>query len=166
MKQGRQESPQKRLDDLKFLAIRWMQDVWQNGSEEAVDFLHAPNFRDHSPGGYSPDNAGFEAGGRALYKGFPDFCALHNELIIDPAADKVVVRWEASGTHRGPFMCAAATADASPLWRHRHPAHRTRAHQRALARMGSHRPAGSVGAEMSSVMENRKVTRQERKAES
>ncbi|HLW03315.1 MAG TPA: ester cyclase [Ktedonobacterales bacterium] len=109
MQKAGRESLEKHIDDLKVLAIRWMQDVWQNGDVEAADFLHAPNFLDHSPGEYSPDNEGFKASVRALHKGFPDLSALHSDLIIDPIADKVVVRWVAMGTHRGPFMGAAAT---------------------------------------------------------
>jgi predicted ester cyclase len=39
-----------------------------------------------------------------LYRAFPDFCALIDDLVVDEAAGKVTIRWSATGTHQDMFM--------------------------------------------------------------
>jgi len=91
-------------DDLKEIADRWMEDVWQRGDVEAIDELHAPDFVDHSPAGRTPDRDGFRAGVAELYAAFPDFSTVTEQLVIDATAGTVGVRWTAVGTHKGTFM--------------------------------------------------------------
>ncbi len=89
---------------LAAIARRWMAEVWQQGSVAAIDDLHAPDFIDSSPAGRPADREGYKAGVADLYRAFPDFCALIDDLIVDEAAGKVAIRWSATGTHRGAFM--------------------------------------------------------------
>ena len=91
-------------DKLKIIAERWIKEGWQAGNVGALDELHTPNFVDHSPAGRASDNAGFKAGVTELYVAFPDFYAVIDDLIIDPATGKITIRWSAEGTHKGNFM--------------------------------------------------------------
>lgn len=109
MKKAKHGPTQIRPDDLKGIVDRWMVEVWQRGNADAIDELHAPDFQDHSPAGRPSDNEGFKAGVRELYRGFPDFSAVTEDLLIDAAAGKVAVRWKGAGTHYGDFMGAQAT---------------------------------------------------------
>lgn len=109
MKKAKHGPTQIRPEDLKGIVERWMLEVWQRGKAEVIDELHAPDFQDHSPAGRSADNAGFKEGVRELYRGFPDFSAVTDDLIIDPETGKVVVRWTGAGTHYGEFMGAKPT---------------------------------------------------------
>ena len=109
MKKAQHRTAQVRPDDLKAIAERWMQEVWQQGKIDAIDDLHAPNFQDRSPAGRATDNAGYKEGLHELFTAFPDFHAITDDLVIDTAAGKVAVRWSATGTHRGTFMGMAPT---------------------------------------------------------
>lgn len=91
-------------DDLKGIVERWMVEVWQRGNVHAIDDLHAPHFQDHSPAGRAADNTGFKEGVRDLYRGFPDFSAVIDDLIIDAERGNVAVRWRGAGTHYGEFL--------------------------------------------------------------
>lgn len=93
-------------DDLKGIVERWMVEVWQRGNADAIDDLHTPDFQDHSPAGRPTDNAGFKAGVRDLYRGFPDFSAVIDGLVIDQESGKVVARWHGAGTQYGEFLGA------------------------------------------------------------
>jgi len=91
-------------DQLKALASRWMEQLWQQGNLKVVDELHAPGFVDHSPAGRAPDREGFKAGVAELYAAFPDFYAVTERLVIDAPSHGVAIRWTAVGTHEGVFM--------------------------------------------------------------
>ena len=91
-------------DTLKTVAASWMREVWQRGDVSAIDTLHAPDFIDRSPTGRTPNNEGFKEGVTQLYAAFPDFFAETEDLVIDTPAGKAVIRWSATGTHKGAFM--------------------------------------------------------------
>ena len=91
-------------DEIRRLVIRWIEDGWQRGRDAVVDELHAPEFVDHDPAGRPPDREGFKRGIRELYAAFPDFEAKVEDLLIEPARSRAVVRWTATGTHRGAFL--------------------------------------------------------------
>jgi steroid delta-isomerase-like uncharacterized protein len=89
---------------LKRTVDRWMKEVWQERTIEAIDELHSPECVDRSPAGRSPDNKGFKEGLVELYEAFPDFYATTEDLVIDASGGKVAVRWSAVGTHKGEYM--------------------------------------------------------------
>ncbi len=89
---------------LEQIAERWLAEGWQKGRAAVVDELHAPDFVDHDPAGRTPDLNGFKQGIVALYTAFPDFRAAIEDLAIDPAAQKITLRWRGTGTHRGVFL--------------------------------------------------------------
>ncbi len=85
------------------MARRWMR-LWQGGSLDDFDELHAADFVDHAPAGRSPDLAGFRQGLVELYRAFPDFRAEPEDMVVDATGGKVAIRWTATGTHSGDFM--------------------------------------------------------------
>jgi predicted ester cyclase len=93
-------------DDLKGIVVRRVVEIWQRGNANAIDDLHTPHFQDHRPAGRAADNEGLKAGVRELYRGFPNFAANIDDLIIDWDSGKVVVRRVGGGTHYGEFMSA------------------------------------------------------------
>jgi steroid delta-isomerase-like uncharacterized protein len=91
-------------DELRKLATRWIEDLWQDGRADAVDALHAPEFVDRASGGRPSDRAGYKQGVRDFYAAFPDFYTTIEDLLVLPARSQVVIRWSATGTHRGPYL--------------------------------------------------------------
>ena len=97
-------------EQLADTARRWVEGGWQNGDAEAVYAMYAPEFVDLGAAeGRAATREGNIEGIRWLYRAFPDFFATVDDLIVDAEARKVVVRWSATGTHRGEFMGIAAT---------------------------------------------------------
>ncbi len=94
---------------LREIASAWIEEGWRRGDTAVVDRLHAADFVDHDPGGRHPDNAGFKQGIVRLFAAFPDLSAQVRDLIVDVEANTVAVRWDATGTHRGPYLGAAPT---------------------------------------------------------
>lgn len=99
----------KSADELRHLAIRWLEEGWQKGREGVVDELHAPEFVDRDSGGRPPDREGFKRGLRDLNAAFPDFEARIEDLLVEASKREVVVRWTATGTHRGTYLGVAPT---------------------------------------------------------
>lgn len=95
--------------ELQSVAERWIRQVWQEAQFDAIDQLHHPHFIDRDPAGRSPDRDGFKAGVTQLYSAFPDFVAVAEDIITEPARGYVVIRWTAHGTHEGEFLGQAPT---------------------------------------------------------
>jgi len=96
------------IERLRALTLRWLK-LWQRGDLADFDALHAPDFIDNSPSGRAPDRDGFRQALVDLYKAFPDFDLLVEELVVQAAERKVAVRWSATGTHSATFLGVAAT---------------------------------------------------------
>jgi predicted ester cyclase len=79
------------------------------GFDQEFDRLHAPHFRDFSPGGPNALRDGFKQGLVAWYVAFPDLDVRVDDLVVDLDQSKVAVRWSAVGTHRGRFLGAEPT---------------------------------------------------------
>lgn len=96
--------PKTVAEQLKAIAVHWIEEGWQKGNVHVVDELHAPDFVDHDPAGRNAGREGFKEGIAELYAAFPDFCAVVEGLVVEPATGKVAVRWVAMGTHQGTFL--------------------------------------------------------------
>ena len=96
-------------NELKTVAARWMDEIWQPGSLETYDDLHAVDFTDHSPSGRNQDRAAYRRGIRELYRAFPDFTATTEDLLVDTGAGKVTIRWCATATFQRDFLDFIAT---------------------------------------------------------
>ena len=98
--------------DNKEIARRLMEDVWNNRQLDVVDELVDSSYVHHDPN--SPDFGEGPESYRARVtfytKAFPDLRFVIEDMIAEE--DRVLVRWEASGTHRGELLGVPATDKA------------------------------------------------------
>jgi steroid delta-isomerase-like uncharacterized protein len=96
------------MADYKALAQRWFTEVMNQGKEDAIDEITAPNFVDHDPlPGTSPDRDGLHDFVKQVRSAFPDVEAEIDDIIVE--GDRIAVRSTVRGTHEGDFMGIAAT---------------------------------------------------------
>jgi steroid delta-isomerase-like uncharacterized protein len=81
------------------LARRWFQEVWNDRKDATVRELMAEVCDGHMEGGEVRSPADFLAARAALLAAFPDISVKVEDVVSE--GDKVVVRWSATGTHRG-----------------------------------------------------------------
>ena len=90
----------------KALIREFFEQVWNQGSEEAIDRFIAEN-----AGGNDPDfgmgREGFKKQWRKWRDAFPDLHFEIEEIIAE--GDTVVARWTLTGTQTGPFLGIAPT---------------------------------------------------------
>ena len=81
------------------LARRWFEEVWNKKRDETVTELLDPNIVGYMEGVdvRSPDD--FLKARAGLLDGFPDLQVTVDDVVSE--GDNVVVRWSASGTHKG-----------------------------------------------------------------
>lgn len=90
-------------EELKAIARRYIEEVWNNGNLALIDELFTPDYINHSP------NAGQMAGPEGLKQlitsfrqAAPDLHFTIDDLVAE--GDRVVTRWTARGTHQGYLM--------------------------------------------------------------
>jgi len=92
------------------LIRRWFEEVWNQGREETVDAMCAPDVigfgqAQHGANIQGPDH--FKQFMRGMRSAFSDIhVELHDTI---EQGDRVVVRWTTTMTHIGPFLGVAAT---------------------------------------------------------
>ena len=84
------------------LARRFIEDVWNHGRVEAVQELVHPQAVGHLEGFEVRGPEGFLPAWASLLGAFPDLRIIIQDLVAH--GDSVIVRWTASGTHRGPHL--------------------------------------------------------------
>jgi steroid delta-isomerase-like uncharacterized protein len=97
------------------LALRWMEEVWNERLESTIDELLSPDCLGHSEG--MPDFRGvreFREYRAALLGAFPDLRLDVQDAIS--STDNVVVRWRVRATHRGGALGVPATNKAVDVW--------------------------------------------------
>jgi predicted enzyme related to lactoylglutathione lyase/predicted ester cyclase len=99
-------------NEIEAMVRRWMA-YWQGAPLSDFNDVHAPDFKDRSANGRATDRAAFQAGIEELYRGFPDFRAEIDGLVVDEVAQQAAVRWHGTGTHRGPMMSFPATGKSA-----------------------------------------------------
>lgn len=88
--------------DVKALAQRFNDEVFNKGNVSFVDEVCAPNFRAMDALGGTFDREGLKQLARGYRAAFPDLQIRTEEVIAE--GDAVVVRWRGTGTHRGELM--------------------------------------------------------------
>ena len=89
-------------EDNKATARRWYEEVFNAGNLDLIHELFAPNFVDHDPVNPLPGLEGVRQV-VGMYRGaFPDLHITVEDWVAE--ADKVVIRFRAQGTHKGPLM--------------------------------------------------------------
>jgi steroid delta-isomerase-like uncharacterized protein len=88
--------------DNKATARRWYEEVFNAGNLDLIHELFAPNFVDHDPVNPLPGLEGVRQV-VGMYRGaFPDLHITVEDWVAE--GDKVVTRFRAQGTHKGPLM--------------------------------------------------------------
>ena len=97
-----QQVPRMTLDQNKAIAKRFIQEVFVNADERAVDQLTAPDFVPHSWPGVEPGVESLKAAQRRVAAGLEDARMTIEDVIAE--GDKVAVRLTSHGRHAGDFM--------------------------------------------------------------
>lgn len=85
------------------IARRLTEDLWDKGDLAVADEILAPDFVDHDPvPGQGAGLDGYREMVGAFRAAFPDLRVQNEDVIVEE--DKVVLRWTARGTHKGPLM--------------------------------------------------------------
>ena len=90
------------LEQNKEIAKRFIQEVFVESDEAAVDELAAPDFTPHSWGEMPPGVDGLKAAQRRVSAGLSDARMTIEDVIAE--GDKVAVRLISHGRHTGEFM--------------------------------------------------------------
>src|SRR5579864_5887314 len=90
------------VEDNKATARRWYEEVFTAGNLDLIHELFAPNFVDHDPVNLLPGLEGVRQV-VGMYRGaFPDLHITVEDWVAE--GEKVVTRFRAQGTHKGPLM--------------------------------------------------------------
>jgi steroid delta-isomerase-like uncharacterized protein len=97
------------LETNKAIASRIIRELYNEGRLDAADELVSPGFVGHDSALPAPiiGASGIKASAAAYRQAFPDLEISIAEQIGED--DRVVTRWEASGTHEGDFFGVAST---------------------------------------------------------
>jgi len=91
-------------EDNKRLALRLVEEVWNQGNLDVIDEIVASDYVRHDPGW--PEEIRGREGLRqklsSVRQAFADFQVTVEDVIAE--SDRVVVRWRMKGTHHGDFM--------------------------------------------------------------
>jgi steroid delta-isomerase-like uncharacterized protein len=95
--------------ELKNLARRWIS-LWCVPTDwELFDRLHADDFEDGSPAGRETSKNAFAAGLDEFLAAFPDLKTKVEDVVVDEAAQKIAIRWSATGTSQKKFLGVGPT---------------------------------------------------------
>lgn len=86
-------------DDLRALAARWFDDIWNRRREATIDELMAANAIGHMEGEELEGPAAFKAIRAKLLGAMPDLRIVVEDIVAD--GDDAVARWRVSATHEG-----------------------------------------------------------------
>ena len=87
------------VDTNRRLAVRWMNEVWNERNDAAVDEILAPDVIGHMEGGNIQSPAEFRAVRDQLLSAFPDLRVRVEEVIAE--GDTAALRWSVTATHTG-----------------------------------------------------------------
>lgn len=101
---------------------RSIEEIWNTGNMTAVEDLFATDYVGHFAATPEPvcGHSALRAFASHYFTAFPDLSFSIDDLVTQD--NKVVVRWSARGTHRGPLMGLPPTGKAattSGMWIHR-----------------------------------------------
>jgi predicted ester cyclase len=83
-------------------------ELWEAKNYGIIDELCAPEFVAHDLPGKVPANRhGLQMMAKIVGNAFPDATIMARDVIAEN--DKVVLRWDSTGTHKGAFMGIAET---------------------------------------------------------
>lgn len=83
------------------VARRWHMDIFVAGKLDVADEILGPSFVFHMPDKDIRGPAETKQLATVYRAAFPDLQITHKDVVT--SGDKVVIRWTARGTHRGPY---------------------------------------------------------------
>ncbi len=90
-------------EELKAIARRYIEEVWNNGNLALIDELFTPDYINHTPSiGQMAGPEGIKQLIGSFRNAAPDLHFTINDMIAE--GDRVVTRWTAQGTHQGELM--------------------------------------------------------------
>src|SRR5919199_401331 len=95
------------LEENKALGIRFVEEFWSGGNEEAADSLMAEDVVIVVNNDTVKDTDTLKGFARMLRNAFPDWRSELEELVAE--GDRVARRWAGHGTHQGDFQGIPAT---------------------------------------------------------
>ncbi len=98
------------IDDNKALVRRYYEEVLNGRDLSVVAELFAPAFVSYTPSGRSVDLAEYVRAIGVSHAALPNLHVTIEDQFAE--GDRVVTRWSATGTHRGPFAGIAPTGKA------------------------------------------------------
>ena len=102
-------------EELESIATDWIS-LWCAPVDwQLFELLHADDFEDCSSAGRETTKAAFARALADLMKAFPDLETRVEDLVVDPAASKVAIRWSAIGTNRKRFLGVGPTGRPTPM---------------------------------------------------
>jgi steroid delta-isomerase-like uncharacterized protein len=97
-------------EENKAIQRRSHEDIWDKHNPDAVDEYYASDFINHSaPPGVPADREGLKGLIAMYFDAFPDLEVTNEFVLAD--GDKVIIRWNAKGTHTGPLGDIPATGN-------------------------------------------------------
>jgi steroid delta-isomerase-like uncharacterized protein len=94
--------------ELKMIARRYIEEVWNGGDLALIDEIFARDFVNHTPSpGQLAGREGLKQFIASLRSASPDVHFTIDDVIAE--GDRVVTRWTARGTHHGDLMGAPPT---------------------------------------------------------
>jgi steroid delta-isomerase-like uncharacterized protein len=96
------------IEQNKAIARRLVDEVWENGSEAAIDELLADNFVFNYPSpGAGSDRESYKRAIMEPRTSFPDIQFTREDMVAE--GDKVAVHWTGTATHKREFFGIAPT---------------------------------------------------------
>jgi steroid delta-isomerase-like uncharacterized protein len=96
------------MAEYKEIAQRWFAEVMNQGNEDVIEEICAPNFVDHDPlPGTGADREGLHDFVKQIRSAFPDLETSVDDMLVE--GDEIAVRSTFRGTHEGDFMGIPAT---------------------------------------------------------
>ena len=95
------------LERNRAIAVRWMEEIWNQRREEVVDELMDPDAVGHMEGGDASGPAAFKVVHTAFLTALPDLRIFVEDSVAE--GDSVVLRWRVTGTHQGRGLGVAPT---------------------------------------------------------
>ena len=97
-------------DENRRVALRWMEEIWNQRRDETIDEILAPGAVGHMEGVETHGAEEFRAVRDTLLGAFPDLHVTVEDTVAE--GDRVVVRWRVTGTHGGDHLGITATDEA------------------------------------------------------
>ena len=88
---------------------KFEEEVYTKGNLAAIDELVAKDFRHHAPFPTPQGREGFKQFIAGFSQAFPDSTSTTKDVVVE--GDKIAVRYEMRGTHKGEFMGVSGTGN-------------------------------------------------------